>query len=120
MAKKPAAPRLWIRIDLGSDDKIGPGKIDLLRAVAARESIAGAARNMRMSYRRAWLLIDALNRSFGAPVIETHVGGRKQGGARLTALGEAVVTQYDEIDRLANKAAAPAVRRLASLRRRRR
>lgn len=120
MAKRTAAPRLWIRIDLGSDDKIGPGKIELLRAVAAQESIAGAARKMHMSYRRAWLLIDSLNGAFGAPVVETHVGGRRQGGARLTELGQTIVAQYDEIDRLANEAAVPAVQRLASLRRRRR
>jgi molybdate transport system regulatory protein len=116
---KGPAPRLWIRIDLGDDDRIGPGKIDLLRALEAHQSISAAARKLGMSYRRAWLLIDALNRSFGAPLVETHVGGRKRGGARLTALGKAVLAGYDDVGRAAARAAVPALRRLVALRTRR-
>lgn len=112
-------PGLSIRIDLGADDRVGPGKIALLRAVRSERSISAAARRLGMSYRRAWLLIDALNRSFGRPLVETHVGGRRQGGAGLTALGEAVVESYDEIARKAATAVGPALKKLAALRRRR-
>ena len=117
--KAPVSAKLWIRVDLGADDRIGPGKIALLRAVKSEQSISAAARAIGMSYRRAWLLIDSLNRSFGAPLVETHIGGRGRGGAQLTALGEAVVEGYDEIGDTALKAARPALRRLAALRRRR-
>jgi len=119
MARRQRAPRLWIRIDLGADDRIGPGKIALLRAVAAQQSISGAARELGMSYRRAWLLIDAVNRSFRAPVVETHVGGRRQGGARLTPLGAELVERYDDIERRANAATGAALGALMKLRRRR-
>lgn len=117
-ASADAEPRLWIRIDLGGSDKMGPGKIALLRAVRDRQSISAAARALKMSYRRAWLLIDALNKSFGAPLVETHVGGSRQGGATLTRLGTSVVEAYDRIERAASAAARPGLRRLGSLRRR--
>lgn len=116
--KAPVPAKLWIRVDLGGDDRIGPGKVALLRAIKTEQSISAAARAIGMSYRRAWLLIDALKKSFGAPLVETHIGGRGRGGAQLTELGEAVVAGYDEIDTIALKAATPALRRLASLRRR--
>ena len=119
MARRSKAPRLWIRVDLGADDKIGPGKIALLRAVGEERSISGAARALGMSYRRAWLLIDALNRSFGAPVVETHVGGRRQGGARLTPLGAELIARYADIERRANQSAGTALTSLSKLRRRR-
>lgn len=112
-----ALPRLSIRIDLGSDDRVGPGKIALLRAVRSERSISAAARSLGMSYRRAWLLVDALNRSFGAALVETHVGGSRQGGARLSKLGDAVVDGYDEIARRAAGAAGPTLKKFAALRR---
>lgn len=117
MKAKTSSPRLWIRVDFAADDRIGPGKIALLRAVRDAKSISAAARDLRMSYRRAWLLIDALNKAFGAPLVETHVGGSGQGGAQLTALGRSVVDCYDEIEGNAAAAAAPALKRLAALRR---
>jgi molybdate transport system regulatory protein len=118
MARKAGAPKLWIRIDLGGDEKIGPGKIELLRAVEEHRSISAAARAIGMSYRRAWLLIDALGKSFGAAVVDTHVGGRGRGGAVLTPLGRELLVRYEEIQGLAATAAAPAMRRLAALARR--
>lgn len=116
--KESVTAKLWIRVDLGGEDRIGPGKIALLRAVKTEQSISGAARAIGMSYRRAWLLIDSLKKSFGAPLVETHIGGRGRGGAQLTELGEAVIAGYDEIGTVALKAAKPALQRLASLRRR--
>jgi molybdate transport system regulatory protein len=69
------------RIQFGPALAIGPGKIDLLRAVAETHSISAAARALGLTYKRAWLLIDTLNAGFGRPVVETATGGRGGGGA---------------------------------------
>ncbi len=87
-------PRLYI----GERVAIGPGKVDLLREVAARRSISAAARAMGMGYKRAWLLIDSLNEGFGAPVVEASSGGKGGGGARLTPLGEALIARYAALE----------------------
>ncbi len=111
--------RLTLRIDLdpgGPDGRIGPGKIALLKAVAATGSISAAARSLGMSYRRAWLLIDAMNRLFGAPVVETREGGSGGGGAALTPLGEMVIRHYDEATTAAAEAANRAIAELEKLR----
>jgi molybdate transport system regulatory protein len=78
---------------------IGPGKIALLAGVAEHGSISAAARSLGMSYRRAWLLIDELNRSLAAPAIATTQGGRQGGGASVTASGEALLEIYRRIER---------------------
>ncbi len=91
---------------------MGPGKIDLLEAIAARGSITGAARDLGMSYRRAWLLVDMMNRCFKGPVVKAGAGGQRGGGAVLTPLGAEVVRRYRRIEALAAKAAA---RELAAL-----
>ena len=96
MAAKTSQFRSTVRprIYLGPSLSLGPGKIDLLRAVSETGSISAAARAIGMSYKRAWYLIDTLNRGFGEPVVEALAGGNGGGGARLTALGEAVVRHY--------------------------
>jgi molybdate transport system regulatory protein len=104
--------RLWIKIDLGEGRQIGPGKIALLKAIAEQRSIAGAARSLSMSYRRAWLLVDEMNRDLGSPVVETRVGGRGRGGARPTPLGEALVEEFEEITKAAERGAQPGLARL--------
>jgi molybdate transport system regulatory protein len=73
---------------------MGPGKADLLDAIEVQGSITQAARCMGMSYRRAWLLVEAMNASFRAPLVETARGGRRGGGARLTALGRDALARY--------------------------
>jgi molybdate transport system regulatory protein len=73
---------------------MGPGKADLLRAIEAAGSISAAARDLGMSYRRAWLLVDTMNQSFKTPVVETLTGGQKGGGARVTELGHEVLDRY--------------------------
>jgi molybdate transport system regulatory protein len=105
--------RLSIRIDLGPDHRVGPGKVRLLEAVAEHGSISAAGRALGMSYRRAWTLIEALNAGFGRPVVETQAGGRAGGGARLSALGAALVADYRAIERAAERAAGPVLARLA-------
>jgi molybdate transport system regulatory protein len=76
---------------------MGPGKAELLAQIAETGSISGAARAMGMSYRRAWLLVDTMNRCFDAPLVETHPGGGKSAGAGLTDRGEAMVSAYREL-----------------------
>jgi molybdate transport system regulatory protein len=95
-------PRLSIRLVLDEDAAIGPGKAALLRGIEATGSIAQAAKEQRMSYARAWSLVDELNRMFDAKLVETTAGGRKGGGAQLTALGRTVLTLYDQISEDAN------------------
>jgi molybdate transport system regulatory protein len=73
---------------------LGPGKIRLLDAIHATGSIAGGARQLKISYRRAWLMVDALNRAFPAVLVDTTAGGVKGGGARLSPLGEQVLVRY--------------------------
>jgi molybdate transport system regulatory protein len=98
--------RLTIRIDLSAHGAIGPGKIRLLELVGESGSISAAGRAMNMSYRRAWMLIDNLNRSFRSPLVETQLGGTRGGGAVLSALGHDVIARYRAIERAATKATA--------------
>lgn len=93
-AKEP--PRL--RILLGAAIAIGPGKADLLDAIAASGSISAAAKRMGMSYRRAWLLVDTMNRCFRGPLVASARGGTGGGGARLTPLGEKVLARYRDME----------------------
>ncbi|ESR26240.1 winged helix-turn-helix domain-containing protein [Lutibaculum baratangense] len=89
-------PRL--RIVLRPNVAIGPGKADLLEAIRETGSISAAGRRMKMSYKRAWQLIEAMNTSFDTPLVETATGGRAGGGAVLTALGEEVLLRYRKME----------------------
>ncbi len=99
-AAEKASPehRLSIRVDLASGAKIGPGKVAVLENIAKLGSISAAGRELRMSYRRTWELVDDLNRSLGTPVVETAAGGSKGGGAVLTQAGKAVIDLYRAIE----------------------
>ena len=99
-------PTLSLRINLDPAGRIGPGKIDLLEEIAACGSISAAARTMKMSYKRAWDLVEEMNRLFGKPVVAAQVGGRRGGGATLTPVGLAVVRRFRAIERAAAAAAA--------------
>ena len=90
-----AEPRkLRLRILFGPEIAVGPGKVALLEAIRETGSISAAARRLGMSYRRAWLLADTMNRCFRQPVVEAAPGGRGGGGARVTGLGEEVLRRY--------------------------
>lgn len=102
MAKHPHA-ELWIKLTLPGVGQIGPGKIELLRQIGEHQSMAGAARAMQMSYRRAWLLVDELNGLFSQPVVAKWQGGRSKGGASLTKFGETLVERYDTLVERANR-----------------
>ncbi len=86
------------RVQIGASIAIGPGKIDLLRAVEREHSISAAARALGLTYKRAWLLIDSLNHGFGRPVVVATTGGRGGGGARLTPLGARLVARYAALE----------------------
>lgn len=107
--------RLFLRLELGKDVAIGPGKADLLEGIAATGSIAAAARRLGMSYKRAWLLVETMNACFRTPLVLAARGGRGAGGARLTAAGEAVLAAYRALQRAAERAAAPHARAIARL-----
>ena len=81
-------------ISIGEAITFGPGKIELLRQIGEGHSISSAARALGMTYKRAWVLVDTLNRGFGKPVVETSSGGKGGGGARLTPLGEELIARY--------------------------
>ena len=93
MAAQPALD-LKIRLRAGGEIAMGPGKADLLEAIGREGSISGAGRAMGMSYRRAWLLVDTMNRRLAQPVVETHPGSSKGGGARITPFGARVLANY--------------------------
>ncbi len=92
---------LWLKLQVACGDAlaIGPGKADLLAAIGTAGSISGAARALGMSYRRAWLLVDEMNRCFDPPVVETLRGGGVERGARITETGLAVLDAYREMER---------------------
>ena len=102
----PAASRLILRVDLASGARIGPGKVALLEEIARSGSISAAGRALRMSYRRAWELVEDLNRHLGTPVVATAAGGTGGGGARLTEAGTALITEYRALEAAATAGAA--------------
>ncbi len=104
--------RLTLRIDFGSAGAVGPGKIRLLEAIQKTGSISQAGRSLRMSYRRAWLLVDDLNRCFREPVVTTKPGGTRGGGAALTRFGREVIKKYRSIEAQATSAAKRELRDL--------
>jgi len=97
-ARPPPSTKLSLRLDFVPGGRLGPGKIELLEGIASTGSISGAGRAMKMSYRRAWLLVDDLNRMFTQPLVEAQPGGAKGGGANLTPLGRDVVAHYRSIE----------------------
>lgn len=97
---------LKIRISHGAHVALGPGKIDLLQHIAQHGSISAAAKQMRMSYRRAWELVDVMNRSFDQPLVVSTAGGSHGGGAQVTAFGHALIMAYQQILEKAALAAA--------------
>jgi molybdate transport system regulatory protein len=96
-------PRLTIRIDFDDGSALGPGKVRLLELVAETGSIRRAAAGMKMSYRKAWLLLKALKETFGEALVETTTGGKSGGGARLTRLGRFVVARYRALEATAKR-----------------
>ena len=111
---RPAGAQLSLRVDFNATTRLGPGKVRLLELVGETGSISAAGRAMGMSYRRAWLLIDTLNQYFRQPVVEAQHGGRRGGGATLTALSARVVRSYRDMEMVAERALRAHLRRLAA------
>ena len=99
--KWTAQPR-W-RIRRGDEIALGPGKVDLLEAIGAAGSISGAARQLGMSYRRAWQLVETMNRCFRQPLVTTS--SFRRGGASLTGGGQKVVALYRRAEKVSLAAA---------------
>lgn len=103
---------LTIRVDFGAFGYLGPGKIALMELISKHGSITAAGKEMGMSYRRAWLLVDEINQIFREPLVEKQMGGSGGGGARLTKLGRDVVGRYRAIEGAAATATAADLRAL--------
>ena len=107
-----SATRLTLRVDFGPGRSIGPGKVRLLEAIDRTGSISQAGRSLGMSYRRAWLLIDDMNRCFRHAVVNAKPGGSQGGGAVLTQFGAELVRDYRAIETAAAVAAKKRLRGL--------
>lgn len=104
-----------MRIRIGETVAIGPGKVSLLEAIREHGSISAAARHLGMSYRRAWVLIDELNRSLHSPATLTEQGGASGGGCSLTPVGEEIIRLYRDIENQAAKSCAKEIAVLKGL-----
>jgi len=98
--------KLKIMVFCGEVTAMGPGKAELLEAIEREGSISAAGRVMGMSYRRAWTLVDTMNRCWSEPVVQTAIGGAGKGGAKLTAFGVRLLDAYRELEVRLTDAAA--------------
>ncbi|HET7211488.1 MAG TPA: LysR family transcriptional regulator [Methyloceanibacter sp.] len=114
MKSSSTGPVARLRIVLGENIALGPGKADLLDGVRETGSIAAAGRRMGMSYKQAWLLIETMNACFKKPLVAAAKGGKRGGGACLTPLGEDVLARFRRMQDSSSRAIA---RDLAALKR---
>jgi molybdate transport system regulatory protein len=104
-------PQALLKLDF-KGHRLGPGKVELLQHIAETGSISQAAKQMKMSYRRAWLLIDELNHMFGKPCVETAAGGAGGGGAKVTDFGHKVITTFLTLEKRVAKESEAAFKSL--------
>jgi molybdate transport system regulatory protein len=107
-------PTIRFRIDFGRENSVGPGKIALLEQIGRGRSLSQAARELNMSYRRAWDLLDSLNSGFSTPATVSTIGGRRGGGTKLTPLGKQLIRDYRDFDEETQQRVGTAFRSLNS------
>ena len=110
----PRYPGLTLRVLGRTIAAMGPGKAELIERIGRTGSISAAARDMGMSYRRAWQLVESLNATFREPVVTTAIGGTRGGGARVTPFGERLVARFRAMEVKASAAIAGDLRRYAT------
>jgi len=115
MTDQSEFPKLRLRLHFSPDGMLGPGKAELLERIARTGSIAAAGREMGMSYKRAWQLVDTMNAMFRAPVVESTRGGAKGGGAVVTETGQTVLAEFRALEEIVQKAGADRIETLQSL-----
>lgn len=115
LSTSPLDAKTRFRVQVKHAVAIGPGKADVLQAIAETGSIAEAGRLLGMSYQRVWSLVRAMNGDFVEPLVLTQRGGASGGGAGLTASGQRVLTVYRAIERDAEKAVAKRLPQLLAL-----
>jgi len=113
-AKEPIA-RFRLRINVGDMIAVGPGKVALIEAIGATGSITEAAKSLGMSYRRAWLLLEELNRALQCPAVASAKGGLRGGGSQLTDAGFQLIETYRQIEATAARACEDDMKKLLSL-----
>jgi molybdate transport system regulatory protein len=111
----PGPPRLRLRIVFGTDAMLGPGKADLLEGIGRTGSISAAGREMGMSYKRAWMLVEEMNAAFRDPLVTSTRGGPGGGGASLTLAGRDVLGHYRALETAAADAGAARVAALRAM-----
>jgi molybdate transport system regulatory protein len=115
MERMDEEPKFRIRITFAPEVFIGPGKAELLERIGQTGSIAAAGREMGMSYKRAWQLVETMNSMFREPLVESSRGGSKGGGAAVTDAGRAVLGEYRAIEAKAREAGEPHLARLQAM-----
>ena len=104
---------LTLRVLGAGRPAMGPGKAELIERIAATGSISAAARDMGMSYRRAWQLVEALNATYREPVVQTVIGGQRGGGATVTPFGKRLAGQFRAMESKASAAIATDLKRFS-------
>ena len=115
MATSKSTSPIRVRLIFHGGRALGPGKADMLEGIAELGSIAAAGRALSMSYKRAWQLVDDLNKSFAAPLVRATKGGGRGGGAELTAEGKQVLKLYRAVERKTQRHSAIEIKRLQAL-----
>lgn len=111
-------PRLKVQLHLADGQWLGPGKAEMLALIAETGSISAAGRRMKMSYKRAWSMVEGLNAMFPEPLVDSARGGPQGGGASLTDTGRQVLEQFRALQNALDTAAAPFVASLVDMSRR--
>lgn len=89
--------RIWI--ESNNNVLLGEGRVHLLKAIQETGSLSKAAKSLKISYKKAWQLIDSVNKSAKEPVTINSIGGKGGGGAELTSYGKSLINVFDEINK---------------------